>query len=305
MKQRKNMTHVKQSWDDKLFDFICNFILILFVVIVIYPIYFILIASFTEPTIVNSGAVLVYPKEISLLGYESVFKDSDVWSGYGNTILYTVCGTLLGTAATVTVGYALSRKDMLGRGFIMKMFVFTMYFSGGIIPLFLVIRTLKLVDTRALMIVLGSVSAYNIIVVRAFMMNNIPDELFDAAIIDGCGHGKFFLKIVLPLSKAVISVIVLYIAVSYWNSYFNAMVFMTDPGKYPLQLYLREKLLQTTSMVSGTNENVDEEYLLRMMKAAQVIKYSIIVVATVPILCVYPFIQKYFVKGVMIGSIKG
>ena len=297
---------IKSSWDDRIFDLICNAFLVLFVFIVFYPLYFVLLASFTEPSIVNSGAVLLYPKGLFLKGYEMVLKEKDIWISYGNTLIYTIGGTLLGTIIVMLAGFALSRPQLIGRNTLMKIFVFTMYFSGGIIPLYLVVRNLGLVNTRALMIILGSVSVYNIIVVRSFMTGSIPEELYEAAELDGCGYGTFFIKVVLPLSKAVIAVMVLYIAVSYWNSYFNAMIFLTDPNKFPLQLRLREILLVASSLAGDTELMMsDPEYYNEMRMTAMVMKYSVIIVATVPILCVYPFVQKHFVKGVMIGSVKG
>ena len=304
--KKKRKASMKHTWDDKLFDFLCNLFLVLFVIAVFYPIYFVVVASFTDPIHVNSGRFLLYPVELNLDGYRKVFSDMKVWKGYVNTIIYTVGGTLLGTVVTVMSGYALSRKDMLGRGIIMKLFVFTMYFSGGMIPTFLMVKSYGLLNTRILMMIMGSVSVYNIIIVRSFMASNIPDELMDAATIDGCGNGNFFIKVVLPLSKAVVSVMVLYIAVSHWNSYFNAMIYLTDSDKYPLQLYLREILFQAkAASIDAETTMVDPVYAERMRTMAEVVKYGMIVVSTAPIICVYPFIQKYFVKGVMIGSIKG
>lgn len=296
---------MKKTWDDRLFELICSVFLILFVVIVAYPIYFVFVASVSDPSAVSSGRFLLYPQGFNLDGYQRVLADYKVWRGYMNTMIYTVGGTLLGTMVTVMAGYALSRKDLLGRNIIMKLFVFTMYFSGGMIPTYLVIKSYGLVNSRFLMIILGSVSVYNLIIVRSFMSSNIPDELLDAATIDGCGNGNFFFKIVVPLSKAVISVIVLYIAVSHWNSYFNAMVYLTDDAKYPLQMYLRQILFQASSLANSTDDTLDPELVERMRTLAGVMKYGMIVVATAPIICVYPFIQKYFVKGVMIGSVKG
>ena len=297
---------IKSSWDDRIFDLICSIFLVSFVVIVFYPIYFVLIASFTEPSIVNNGSVLLFPKSLFLKGYEMVIKEKDIWISYGNTIIYTVGGTILGVFVVISAGYALSRPQLIGRSILMKLLVFTMYFSGGLIPHYLVIRSLGLVNTRALMIILGSVSVYNIIVVRSFMTGNIPEELFEAGELDGCGYGKFFFKVVVPLSKAVIAVMVLYIAVGYWNAYFNAMVYLTDPNKYPLQLRLREILLVASSLAGDPDLMAsDPEYYNELRMTSMVMKYSVIVVATVPILCVYPFVQKYFVKGVMIGSVKG
>ncbi|HJA94093.1 MAG TPA: carbohydrate ABC transporter permease [Candidatus Eisenbergiella merdipullorum] len=299
------MSHKKKrtAWDDCLFSIIINVLLIAAVVVVAYPVYFILVASFSDPTIVNSGDLLFYPKGFTLTGYKTVFKNQDIWTGYKNTIFYTVCGTILGTMAVLMAGYALSRKDLRGRGIIMKLFVFTMYFSGGLIPFFLTVKSYGLLDSRLLMVILGSVSVYNIIVVRTFMQNSIPEELFDAATIDGCGNGRFFFRIVLPLSKAIIAVMILYIAVSYWNSYFNAMIFLTDDDKYPLQLVLRQILLTTSA--GANNVNADPEIAAELQNAVSVIKYSIIIVVTGPILCLYPFIQKYFTQGVMIGAVKG
>ena len=275
------------------------------VAITFYPVYFVVIASFSDPIYVNNGTFLIVPKGFTLRGYIEVFKDQRIWTGYGNTILYTVCGTILGTIVTVLAGYALSRKDLPGRNILMRLLVFTMYFSGGMIPFYLVVKGLGLVDTRLSMIILGSVSIYNVIVVRSFMASNIPDELMDAATIDGCGNGRFFAQIVVPLSKAVIAVIVLYIAVSRWNSYFNAMLFLSDSDKYPLQVVLRQILLAGEAMVNNTETMTDPTAAAALRDMAMVVKYSVIVVATIPIICVYPFIQKYFVKGVMIGSVKG
>ena len=298
-----NTKKIKRSWDDRIFDWICNVFLFLFILVVAYPLWFVVMASVSDPTYANNGTVLLYPRGFTLEGYKMVFGDKLIWKGYLNTIIYTVGGTALGVMVVLLAGYALSRKDLVGGSTVMKLFVFTMYFGGGTIPLYLVIQKLGLLDTRFLMIVLGSVSVYNIIVVRSFMVSNIPDELHDAAIIDGCGNGRFFFQIVLPLSKAVAAVMVLYIAVGYWNSYFNAMMYMTDSAKHPLQVYLREILVLSSSLAG--NMDLEPEELLKMQELSMIIKYAVIVVSTAPILCVYPFIQKYFVKGVMIGSVKG
>lgn len=294
-----------QSWDDIIFSVVTKIFLVLMVLITLYPVWFVVVASFSNPVYVNNGTFLIFPKGFTLTGYEEVFKDERIWTGYFNTIIYTVGGTVLGTVVTVLAGYALSRKDLPGRSIIMKLLVFTMYFSGGMIPFYLVVKGLGMLDSRMSMIILGSLSVYNIIVVRSFMSSNIPDDLFDAATIDGCGNGRFFAQIVVPLSKAVIAVIVLYIAVSKWNSYFNAMLFLTDSDKYPLQVFLRQILLAGEAMVNNTETMQDMAAAAELRNMAMVVKYSVIVVATAPIICVYPFIQKYFVKGVMIGSVKG
>lgn len=303
---KRARTKMKQSWDDCIFDIVTNLLLIFFVIVVLYPVYFVLVASFTDPVVVNRGELLLYPVKFTLEGYKKVFENSRVWIGYFNTIIYTIGSVIVGVSIVMMASYALSRRDLIGRGIIMKILVFTMYFSGGMIPLFLVVKKLGLLNTRWVIIILGSVSIYNIIVARSFLMANIPDELLDAAKIDGCGNGAFFFKVVLPLSKAVIAVIVMYIAVGQWNSYFNAMIYLSDSDKNPLQMFLRETLLIMSSLANFNEAAaMDPEYMEQLKKMAQVLKYSLIVVSTAPIMCIYPFVQKYFVKGVMIGSVKG
>ena len=294
----------KMSRDDLIYEIVTKLFLVIVMIVILYPLYFVLVASFSDPIYVNSGKMLFWPKGFTLLGYRRVFKDIRIWIGSRNKITSTVLGTTLGVIVTMLATYSPSRKDLPGRKIIMVLFIFTMYFSGGMIPYYLVVKGLGLVNSRGLMILSGAVSVYNIIIARSFLEANIPEELKDAASIDGCGNARFFAQIVVPLSKAVMAVIALYLAVSYWNSYFNAMIFLTDTDKYPLQLYLRQILL-TVSEAASVDSSLDPEALIQLQQMGQVIKYGVIVVSTVPIICVYPFIQKYFVKGVMIGSVKG
>ena len=298
----RSANRIRQSWDNRLFDALANTFLILLTIVTLYPLWFVLVASFTDYKLINAGTLLLYPRGFQVAGYKMVFADWRVWTGYANTLFYTVCGTAFGALVTILAGYAFSRKDLPGSGILMKLFIFTMYFGGGLIPTYLMIKNLGLLDTRLLMILQGSVSVHNVIVVRSFMRTNIPDELLDAATIDGCGNGTFFMSIVMPLSKAILAVMVLYIAVSHWNSYFNALIYLTDRYKYPLQVFLRQILLQTAENHELAE---DVEAVMEMQQMVATIRYSIIVVSTAPILCLYPFIQKYFVKGVMIGSVKG
>ena len=277
----------------------------LMLIVVIYPLYFVVLASVSDPQYVNSGTPLLYPRGFTLMGYSRVFADNRIWIGYANTLLYAGAGTLLAVAVQVMAGYALSRSDLPGRNIFMALFVFTMYFGGGLIPFYLVVKSLNLVNSRLLMIMLGCSSVYNIIIIRSFFVSTLPKELQEAAFIDGCTNQRYFFSIVLPLSKAIIAVIALYALVAQWNSYFNAMIFLTDRSKYPLQLYLREILLTAktyadTSMVGG-----DPEAAAKMEQMVEVIKYGVIVVSTLPVIAVYPFLQKYFVQGVMIGAVKG
>lgn len=279
------------------------FYAVLFVLIIIcaYPVYFVLVASVSNPTYVNSGALLLYPKGFHLNGYKFVLTDWRISTGFVNSVLYTVCGTALGLFCSLAAGYSLSRRDMPGRSALMMIMVFTMYFSGGLIPTYLVVRTLGLVNTRAILIILGSISVYNIILIRTFFTSTIPNELQEAAFIDGCGNMRFFFQFALPLSKAIVAVIALYLAVSYWNAYFNAMIYINDNAKKPLQLFLREILLVTQSTDDQTSGELTNEFNQLVL----IIKYAIIVVSSVPLMLLYPFLQKYFVKGVMIGSVKG
>ncbi len=275
---------------DIVFNAIVVLILLFLIVIMAYPIYFVLVASFSDPTYVNNGEMLLYPKGFTLLGYEKVFEESRVWIGYGNTLLYTVLGTALGVFFTMMAGFSLSRRELPFRNVIMGYFVFTMYFSGGLIPYYMVIKSMNLTNTRFLMVIISSIAVYNIIITRSFMLSNVAEELRDAARIDGCGDGRFFFQIVMPLSKAIAAVLVLYLAVTYWNSYFNPMIFLTDRSKYPLALYLREILL-TVSTNAQASVTSDASAAAMLQKMSQVIKYGIIVVSTLPIICVYPFLK--------------
>lgn len=304
MDQAGNTSRTRRITQDSVLNALNLTFLIFLIVIMAYPIYFVLVASFSDPTYVNNGSLLLYPKGFTTLGYQKVFEESRVWIGYGNTLLYTVLGAVVGVLFTMMAGYSLSRKELPFRNVFMGYFVFTMYFGGGLIPFYIVMKSLRLTNTRTLMVLVSAVAVYNIIITRSFMLSNIPEELRDAARIDGCADGRFFFQIVLPLSKAIAAVLVLYLVVGYWNSYFNAMIFLTDRSKYPLALYLREILL-TVSTNASSSVASDAASAAKLQKMSQVIKYGIIVVSTLPIVCVYPFLQKYFVKGVMIGSIKG
>lgn len=296
---------VHETRFDRVFNVVVYVLLALMLIVVIYPLYFVLLASVSDPQYVNSGTPLLYPRGFTLMGYSRVFADNRIWIGYANTLLYAGAGTLLAVAVQVMAGYALSRSDLPGRNIFMALFVFTMYFGGGLIPFYLVVKSLNLVNSRLLMVMLGCSSVYNIIIIRSFFVSTLPKELQEAAFIDGCTNQRYFFSIVLPLSKAIIAVIALYALVAQWNSYFNAMIFLTDRSKYPLQLYLREILLTAktyadTSMVGG-----DPEAAAKMEQMVEVIKYGVIVVSTLPVIAIYPFLQKYFVQGVMIGAVKG
>lgn len=297
----KTRRYINRPLGDKLLDAFLYAVAITAIVLCVYPVYFVLIASVSSSTAVNSGQFLLWPKGFHLTGYQFVLENRKILTGYYNTILYTVAGTALGLSFCIPAGYALSRKDLPGRKLIMKVMIFTMYFSGGLIPTYFVVKDLNLINSRWSVILMGCVSVYNIILIRSFCESSLSEELLNATKIDGCGNGRFFFQFVIPLSKAIIAVIALYVAVGYWNSYYHAMIYINDDTKHPLQLLLRQLLMTANNATDIQDGELAGEYL----KQVQVVKYAVIVVATAPIMCIYPFLQKYFVQGVMIGAIKG
>lgn len=291
---------LQTSQGDHLFDSVLYMICAILFLLCLYPIYFVIMASFSDSKYVNSGVLLLYPKGFHTEAYSYVLKDWRIGTGYLNTIIYTVGGTLLGLTCSLMAGYSLSRRDLPCRGLLMGFIVFPMYFSGGMIPTYIIIRMLGLVNSRLLIMILWSIGAYNIILIRTFFETTLPEELREAAFLDGCSNSCFFFRFALPLSKAIIAVIALYLAVMYWNSYYNALIYLTDRKKYPLQLFLREILtVQTAGQIAEAEANSDYQRMIN------VVKYAVIAISTLPMICLYPFLQKYFVQGVMIGSIKG
>lgn len=291
-----------QSKQDKIFDVVITIISIVLLAMVLYPLYFIVIASISNPDLVGSGKVLFIPKDITVEAYKYILKDQRIWIGYYNSIRYTFFGTFFALFLTIPAGYALSRKDMIGREIIMKLMVFTMYFGGGLVPTYLVIKSLGLIDTSFVLIFLGSFSVFNLIITRTFFVSTIPLELQEAAEIDGCSIPRFFFSIVLPLSKSIIAIMFLYYAVGHWNSFFSGMMYVKSQNLYPLQVILRDILISGQNLMT---EGADMEYVLEMQRITRTIQYGVIIVSTLPVLILYPFIQKHFVKGVMIGSVKG
>lgn len=291
---------IGRTRNDKIFDAINGFLLLILLLAVAYPLYFVVIASISSPTLVNSGEVLFYPKGLNFTGYTFVLQDEMLWHGYLVTIVLTVVGTIINLALTFTGAYALTKTHLPGIKVIMFLFTFTMFFSGGMIPTYLCISEMGLLNTIWAVVLPGAITANHVIIVRTFFQG-IPRELTEAAAIDGCTNFKAFTHIVLPLSKAVVAVIALYVASSLWNGYFGPMIYLNDQELYPLQLFLRQILLQNDMQGADISaSSVQEEQFI-----AQLIRYGVMIVSTVPMMILYPFIQKYFVKGVMIGSVKG
>ena len=286
---------------DRAFDVINTLLLVFVFLIIFYPLYYILIASFSDPDMVLTGKIFLLPKGFQLESYQKVFENSEVMNGYLHTILYAVVGTCINLVVTLSAGYALSRTDLRGKKALTLFFVFTMFFSGGTVPTYMLVRNLKLLNTFWAMVLPNAMSVWNLILCRNFFEGNIPKELLEVSQIDGCRNDYFFLKIVLPLSKALIAVMVLFYAVGHWNSYMQPLMYLSDRDKYPLQLVLKNILIssQPDASLAGMTDRAE------MYKQTEMLKYALVVVTSVPMIVLYPFVQKYFVQGVMVGSVKG
>ncbi|MGG6310877.1 carbohydrate ABC transporter permease [Paenibacillus macerans] len=300
------ITAIKETRRDRLFLAFNYLFLMLALVIVAYPVIYIVSASISTPKFVSSGEMWLWPKGITFEGYQRVFRDPQIWTGYGNTILYTVVGTIVNLAVTIPAAYALSRKDFVGRNLFMGVFMVTMFFGGGLVPTYLLVKDLGLVNSMWALILPGATSIWNLIVCRTYFQSSIPKELQEAAEIDGCSNFRLFFRIVLPLSTSILAVMALFFGVGHWNNYFSAMIYLNDDAKYPLQLVLRQILvLQEMSSQTGTFDAATATALNNRAEVAALVKYAVIIVSTLPVIIVYPFLQRYFVQGVMIGSVKG
>lgn len=289
---------------DKVFDVVNLLLMLVLLVVFVWPLWFVLIASISDPAQVWQGNVILFPKDITLDAYKEVIQYETIWSGYGNTILYTVLGTVINLVLTVCGAYPLSRKDFAPRKFLMILLMITMYFSGGLVPTYLVVNKLGLVDTIWAMIIPNAVSMFNIIITRTYFMNSIPEELYEAAQLDGANTAQYLFKVVLPLSKPILAVITLFYAVGHWNDFYSALIYINSQQLMPLQSVLR-KLLLSTQMTLQITSSMSPDDIMRKTQLAQTLKYSSIIVSTVPVLCLYPLVQKHFVKGIMVGSVKG
>lgn len=288
-----------KSRADIVFDLAVVLLSILILIVIAYPVYFVLIASVSNSALVSTGQVVLFPKEINLYGYQQVFQNAKIWTGYLNTIFYAGTGTAVNLLVTLPAAYALSRKEFAARKLLNFFFVFTMFFSGGLVATYLVVRQVGLINSKWVFILPFCVNVYNLIIARSFFESSLPEELREAAVLDGCSHIQYFVRVVLPLSKAVISVVALYYLVAHWNDFFTGLLYIHDEALLPLQNILRSILL-----ISQTGGNGGAGATLQQSYADQ-IKYAVIIVSTLPVIVIYPFVQKYFEKGVMIGALKG
>lgn len=303
-----NKSTIKNTRGDKVFLFIVYSMVILVVLLCAYPLYLTVIASISDPYAVYSGKVNLIPHGFSVNSYKLVFTNSAIWRGYRNSIIYTVAGTAFNLFLTIPSAYALSKKRMYGRNFLMTVFLITMYFGGGMIPHYLLYKNMGLIDTPWILIINGGVSVYNVIVTRTYFQNNIPEALFEAARIDGASELRCFFKLVLPLSAPIIAVITLYYAVGHWSGYFSALIYTHNQELQPLQLVLRNILILNESAYTDALQSGDAELIAdasRQAYQALTMKYALVFISSAPMLAIYPFVQKHFVKGIMVGSLKG
>ena len=296
-----NINKVNESLVDRVFMFFNASILVVITVAILLPLIFIVSASFSSSEAVIAGRVSLWPVDFSLQGYQTIFEHKKVWDGFGNSLFYTVFGTIFNVFMTIIAAYPLSRDDLVGRRVITIAFIFTMLFSGGLIPTYMVVRDLGLLNTRAAMILPTGIGIFNLLITITFFRTTIPPELIEAARIDGANDFRTFGSIILPLARPIIAVLVLFYAVNHWNSYFSALIYLKDQELFPLQIVLREILIENSIDASML---IDIEDLVAREGLRELLKYSLIVVASVPVLIIYPFVQRHFVKGMMIGSVK-
>lgn len=304
MNIKQKQTRIRETRTDRITLWIFYAVLLLIGIITLYPVIYVVSASFSDPTAVNDGRVVLWPVGFQIEGYQYIFENEWILTGYRNSLFYMVAGTLLDVAVTFFAAYALARKNLYGRAVLNWYMIIPMWFGGGLIPTFIVVNDLKLVNSWWVLVILGAFSTYNFIICRTFIMTSIPYELQEAAIIDGCTDFGILFKVVLPLSMPIIAILCLYYGLGHWNDYFTGLIYVNSRNKQPLQVFLREILIQNSEMEMG-GDATELEAMMRRLRMSQIMRYGLIVVSSLPMLIIYPFVQKYFVQGVMIGALKG
>jgi multiple sugar transport system permease protein/putative aldouronate transport system permease protein len=301
-RRSRTSTRIRETGFDFVFTLVNNLFLILIFIAVLYPLVYVLSASFSDPIAVSSGKVVLWPVNFTVKAYQRIFEYSRIWSGYMNSIFYAVVGTLVNVTMTILAAYPLSRKDLFGKKVVMFLFIFSMMFSGGLIPFYLVVQQLGMYNTRWAMIIPQALSVWNMMITITYFRSSLPQELLEAAQLDGCSDIQYLTKIVLPLSAPIIAVLCLFYAVGHWNQFFTALIFLANKDLFPLQLILRDILIANT-----IDLNMLEDARTMAAKAGMrdLLKFALIIVGSGPVLAIYPFVQKYFVKGLMIGAVKG
>jgi len=298
------MAAYKETGTDKTFTVVNYIVLILLFIVVAYPLVYVVSASFSSSTAIIQGRVKLFPIGPTLKGYTAVFSNSSIITGYMNSFFYMGVGTFVNVVLTICAAYPLSRMNLAGRKFITLMFIFTMIFNAGLIPNYMLVKSVGLIDTRAVMIIPTALNVWNVMITISFFRSTIPSELLEASQIDGCNDFQFISKVVLPLSKPIIAVITLFYAVEHWNSFFDALIYLSDATKFPLTIILRDILIKN-QLSAEMMMSMDPQSLAVQQNLAVLLKYSLIIIASLPLMLLYPFIQKHFVKGVMVGSVKG
>lgn len=299
---QKAPTRIRESRADRIFNLVNYTLLTVFLLVILYPLIYVVSASFSDGAAVIAGKVVLWPVDFSLAAYVKIFAYERIWSGYANSLLYVVVGTFVNLGMTLIAAYPLARRDLYGRGLILGLFLFTLFFSGGLIPSYLLVRDLGMLSTRMAMIIPQALSVWNLIIAITYFKTAIPNELLEASQLDGCSDVQYFLRILLPLSTPLIAVLVLFYAVGHWNQYFNALIYLSKEELYPLQIILRDILIQSQMDMNMVD---DMKTMAAKQAMRELMKYALIVVASVPVLIIYPFVQKYFVRGIMLGAIKG
>jgi ABC-type glycerol-3-phosphate transport system permease component len=300
-RNRPTATKIREPFGDRMFLIVVTLMLLVALAVVLLPLIYIVASSFSSPAAVNAGRVSFWPVDFSLEAYRSALSNSEVLRGYYNSLIYAVAGTMISVTLTVAIAYPLSRKTFYGRNVLMTLLIFTMLFSGGLIPTYMVVHDLGMLDTRWALLIPNAIGVWQVIIARTFFANSIPDELYEAAMLDGASDLRVLRSVVLPLSKPLLAVLALMYTIYQWNTYFDALVYLKDPGLYPLQIVLRNILILNTTRTGAT----DLAQQMQQIQLANVLKYALIVVSSLPVLIIYPFVARHFTKGVMVGAVKG
>lgn len=302
---KKTHTGIKPTREDRILNAVISILLTIIGLVTMYPLYLVIICSISDPTYISAGKVILFPKGLNFEAYKLLLQTTDLWIGYRNSLFYTVVGTTLQMLVTTAAAFAMSRKTLPGRRFFMLFFLFTMYFSGGLIPTYFVIKDLGMVNTVWALIIPGLVGPYNLIIGRTYFENSIPEEIYESAMIDGSSITRYYWQFAIPLAVPVLAVMVLNFALGHWNSYFNAMIYISDDNIQTLQVFIKRITSQATATLESATGDVKIEEVVESMRKTQLLKYAVVIVASVPMIALYPFIQKYFIHGIMIGAVKG
>lgn len=305
MQRETRRTDIKPTREDRILDIVIIAILIVIAIVVAYPLYIVLISSFSDPAQISAGKVWIIPRGLNIDAYKILLDTKEIWIGYRNSIFYTVVGTALQMVVTTSAAFALSRRTLPGRRWLNLVFLFTMYFTGGLIPTYLVIKDLKMLNTVWALIIPVLVGPYNMIIARNYFEHSIPEELYESASVDGAGIIRYFVQFAVPLAVPVLAVMTLNFALGHWNKYFDAMIYISNDNIQTLQVFIKRITMQATATLEVGAGNVDLEQIVEQIRKTQLLKYAVVIVSSIPMILMYPVIQRYFIKGIMLGAVKG